>query len=56
MPILRFFTARDGTGLADRRYDTADNGHGKVSLMLVHGSSANSHSVHSLAQSFLEAG
>ncbi|MEI6735249.1 MAG: alpha/beta fold hydrolase, partial [Comamonadaceae bacterium] len=56
MPSLRFFTARDGTQLAYRRYDTAGMGHGKGSVMLVHGSSANSNSVHPLAQSFLEAG
>jgi alpha-beta hydrolase superfamily lysophospholipase len=56
MPALRFFTARDGTQLAYHRYDTADMGHGKGSVMLVHGSSANSNSVHPLAQSFLEAG
>lgn len=54
MPALRFFTARDGTQLAYRRYDTV--GIGKGSVMLVHGSSANSNSVHPLAQSFLEAG
>jgi alpha-beta hydrolase superfamily lysophospholipase len=56
MPALRFFTARDGTQLAYRRYDTADIGNRKGSIMLVHGSSANSNSVHPLAQSFLEAG
>ena len=56
MPALRFFTARDGTQLAYRRYDTAEIGIGKGSVMLVHGSSANSNSVHPLAQSFLEAG
>ena len=56
MPALQFFTARDGTQLAYRRYDTADKGNGKGSVMLVHGSSANSNSVHPLAQSFLEAG
>ena len=56
MPALRFFTARDGTQLAYRRYDTAEFANGKGSVMLVHGSSANSNSVHPLAQSFLEAG
>jgi alpha-beta hydrolase superfamily lysophospholipase len=64
LPALRFFTARDGTQLAYRRYDTADignsnsnsNSNSKGSVMLVHGSSANSNSVHPLAQSFLEAG
>jgi alpha-beta hydrolase superfamily lysophospholipase len=56
MPALRFFTARDGTQLAYRRYDTADIANGKGSVMLVHGSSANSNSVHPLAQSFLKAG
>jgi alpha-beta hydrolase superfamily lysophospholipase len=60
MPALQLFTARDGTPLAYRRYDTADigggNGRGKGSVMLVHGSSANSNSVHPLAQSFLDAG
>lgn len=60
MPALRFFTARDGTPLAYRRYDTAESGNGKGkgkgSVMLVHGSSANSNSVHPLAQSLLEAG
>jgi pimeloyl-ACP methyl ester carboxylesterase len=56
MPALQFFTARDGTQLAYRRYDTADIPNGKGSVMLVHGSSANSNSVHPLAQSFLDAG
>jgi alpha-beta hydrolase superfamily lysophospholipase len=62
MPTLLFFTARDGAQLAYRRYATADigngngNGNGRGSVMLVHGSSANSNSVHPLAQSFLEAG
>jgi alpha-beta hydrolase superfamily lysophospholipase len=56
MPALCFFTARDGTPLAYRRYDTAEMTNVRGSVMLVHGSSANSNSVHPLAQSFLDAG
>ncbi|WP_233505845.1 alpha/beta hydrolase [Rhodoferax lacus] len=56
MPALQTFTARDGTPLAYRRYDPAGQGNGRGSVMLVHGSSGNSNSVHPLAQSFLEAG
>lgn len=56
MPALSYFTARDGAQLAYRRYETAVKGNGLRSVMLVHGSSANSQSVHPLAQSFVEAG
>lgn len=56
MPALSYFTARDGTQLAYRRYKTAVKGNRLGSVMLVHGSSANSKSVHPLAQSFVDAG
>ena len=56
LPALRYFTARDGTPLAYRYYEPAGQGKGLGSVMLVHGSSANSNSVHPLAQSFVTAG
>lgn len=56
MPALSYFTARDGAQLAYRRYETAVKGNELGSVMLVHGSSANSQSVHPLALSFVEAG
>jgi alpha-beta hydrolase superfamily lysophospholipase len=56
MPALRYFTARDGTPLAYRHYEAADKGNERGSVMLVHGSSANSNSVHPLALSLVDAG
>jgi len=56
IPPLSHFAARDGASLAYRRYAPAGNVPGRGSVVLVHGSSANSQSVHPLAQSFAEAG
>lgn len=56
MPALSRFAARDGTQLAYRRYVPANGTTERGSVMLVHGSSANSQSVHPLAQSFAAAG
>jgi alpha-beta hydrolase superfamily lysophospholipase len=56
LPSLRYFTARDGTPLAYRRYEASVKGKEQGSVMLVHGSSANSNSMHPLAQSLLAAG
>jgi alpha-beta hydrolase superfamily lysophospholipase len=56
MPLLSRFMARDGSELAYRRYAPADGQPTRGSVMLVHGSSANSQSVHPLAQSLAQAG
>lgn len=56
MPALSHFAARDGVQLAYRHYVPADATHARGSVMLVHGSSANSQSVYPLAQSFAAAG
>ena len=52
LPALRRFTARDGASLAYRTYPA---GRGKV-VVLVHGSSGSSASVHSLAKALQGAG
>lgn len=56
MPALRSFSARDGTQLAYRHYQAAGTGQALGSVVLVHGSSANSQSVHPLAQRLMDAG
>ena len=56
MPALSRFAARDGTQLAYRHYAPATGAPERGSVMLVHGSSPNSQSVHPLAQSFAAAG
>ena len=56
MPELSRFSARDGTRLAYRHYAPAAESAVRGSVMLVHGSSANSQSVHPLAESFAAAG
>lgn len=56
MPAVTRFSARDGTQLAYRHYAPANGAIARGSVMLVHGSSANSQSVHPLAQSFAAAG
>jgi alpha-beta hydrolase superfamily lysophospholipase len=56
MPALRYVTARDGSRLAYRRYDADAKGREQGSVLLVHGSSANSNSMHPLAQSLADAG
>lgn len=56
LPAISHLTARDGVQLVYRRYAPVDETHVRGSVMLVHGSSANSQSVHPLAQSFAAAG
>ncbi|MCK2044619.1 alpha/beta hydrolase [Chromohalobacter moromii] len=55
LPALSTYQARDGTPLAFRRYaSSADTSHGSV--VLLHGSAADSRSMHPLAQAFTSAG
>lgn len=55
LPALSTYQARDGTPLAFRRYaSSADTSHGSV--VLLHGSAADSRSMHPLAQAFASAG
>jgi alpha-beta hydrolase superfamily lysophospholipase len=56
LPGLSRYVARDGTQLAYRRYAPAGNQTRRGSVVLVHGSSANSQSVHPLSQSLAQAG
>ena len=56
LPAIVRFAARDGTQLAYRHYPAANGSSERGSVLLVHGSSANSQSVHPLAQSFAAAG
>ena len=56
MPSLSRFTARDGTALAYRHYAPTGGQPSRGSAVLVHGSSANSQSMHPLAQSLAQAG
>ena len=56
MPAQSRFTARDGTALAYRQYAPPAGTASLGSVMLVHGSSANSRSLHPLAQSLAQAG
>ena len=51
LPAIERFTARDGTPLAFRHY-APSAGPGRASVVLVHGSSATSTSLHPLAQAF----
>src|SRR4051794_7629585 len=55
LPELSYFTARDGTKLAFRVYPAA-SGAAKGSVVLVHGSSASSSSMHLMAKGFAAAG
>ena len=55
LPPLSHYVARDGARLAYRRY-AATGLASRGSVVLVHGSSANSQSMHPLAQSFAQAG
>jgi len=50
------YAARDGAQLTYRRYAPAGGLPSRGSVVLVHGSSANSQSMHPLAQSFAQAG
>ncbi|OLO10570.1 alpha/beta hydrolase [Chromohalobacter japonicus] len=55
LPALSTYQARDGTPLAFRRYaPSADTSRGSV--VLLHGSAADSRSMHPLAQAFASAG
>ncbi len=55
MPPLLRYQAKDGAALAYRRYAPAQ-GMAQGSVVLVHGSSANSHSMHVLAKAYAAAG
>ncbi len=55
LPKPSTFTARDGVKLAFRTYPAAGDG-GKGSVVLVHGSSATSSSMHPMAKGFAGAG
>ena len=55
LPPLRFFVASDGESLAYREYRT-DPAATKGSIVLVHGSSGSSNSMHPLAKAFAQAG
>jgi alpha-beta hydrolase superfamily lysophospholipase len=54
LPAVARFAARDGTQLAYRSYPSANTGQG--SIVLVHGSSATSSSMHPMAKAFSAAG
>lgn len=59
MPAVQRYTARDGTTLAYRHYPAAvaaTAGAAQRRIVLVHGSSASSRSMHSMAQALLAAG
>ena len=56
LPPLSRFTARDGTPRPYRAYAPAARGPGRGSLVLVHGSSASSASLHVLAKGLAAAG
>jgi alpha-beta hydrolase superfamily lysophospholipase len=55
LPPVQRFTARDGVGLAYRAYGQAGPG-SKGSVVLIHGSSSRSDSIHPLAKGFAQAG
>ena len=55
LPPIRRFAARDGAQLAYRVYGPINDG-GKGSVILVHGSSSRSDSMHLLARGFAQAG
>src|SRR5260370_32566158 len=55
LPEARYFTARDGTKVAFRAYPAA-GGAVKGSVVLLHGSSANSTTMHPMAQGIAAAG
>ena len=56
LPPLARFTARDGTKLAYRSYARAASAPGEGSVVLIHGSSATSSSMHPMAKAFSAAG
>lgn len=53
LPGIRFADARDGVGIAYRRYDAVDP---RAAALLLHGSSADSQSLHPLALALAEQG
>jgi alpha-beta hydrolase superfamily lysophospholipase len=53
LPGIRFTDARDGVGIAYRRYDAPDP---RAAALLLHGSSADSQSLHPLALALAERG
>ncbi|MDO5693543.1 MAG: alpha/beta hydrolase [Pseudomonadota bacterium] len=56
MPPVQRYTARDGTALAYRHYPAATGQPQGTRVVLVHGSSASSRSMHPLAQALAAAG
>jgi alpha-beta hydrolase superfamily lysophospholipase len=56
LPPLSEFTARDGTRLAYRHYVPTSATPGRGSVVLIHGSSATSSSMHPMAKAFSGAG
>src|ERR1051325_7512579 len=56
LPQLSRFTARDGTQLAYRSYAPATSTPGQGSVVLIHGSSATSSSMHPMAKELSAAG
>jgi len=56
LPPLSEFTARDGTKLAYRAYPSAAATSGEGSVVLIHGSSATSSSMHPMAKALSAAG
>src|SRR5215471_21068345 len=56
LPQLSSFTARDGTKLAYRFYPSAATTAGEGSVVLIHGSSATSSSMHPMAKALSAAG
>src|SRR4051794_26331771 len=56
LPPLAEFAARDGTKLAYRPYSSTAAIPGKGSVVLIHGSSATSSSMHPMAKAFSAAG
>jgi alpha-beta hydrolase superfamily lysophospholipase len=56
LPPLSVFAARDGTKLAYRSYSSAAATAGEGSVVLIHGSSATSSSMHPMAKAFSAAG
>jgi non-heme chloroperoxidase len=55
LPPIQRFSARDGAHLAYRAYGQANAG-GKGSVIIVHGSTSRSDSIHPLAKGFAQAG
>lgn len=55
LPVIERFTSRDGSSLAYRRYGPSGQ-NTRGSVVLIHGSSASSNSMHVLAKAFADAG